>query len=225
MTKGTILFDLDGTIADSQTGILNSLTYMIETLALPTLTTEQLLKFIGPPLNETLMATFGLDEKATQVAIKTFQAYYEPKGLYQNELYPGMTQTLADLQAQDYQLAIATSKPEPFAQRIIEHLNLGTYFAGIYGASVDETTRVKKADVITYALAKLQLKPQSNPLLMVGDRQNDILGAKANQLPAIGVSYGYGSLAELKKAGALKIIAQPTDLLTTVPQAFQTNAF
>ncbi|WP_413476151.1 HAD hydrolase-like protein [Latilactobacillus fuchuensis] len=221
MTKGTILFDLDGTIADSQTGILNSLEYMIEELALPTQTTAALLKFIGPPLNETIMTTFGLDEVATQHAIKTFQAYYEPTGLYQNELYPGMIQTLADLQAQDYQLAIATSKPEPFAKKIIAHLELTPYFSGVYGASVDETTRVKKADVITYALNTMGLSAQSESLVMVGDRQNDILGAKANQIPAVGVSYGYGSTAELKKAGALAIVAQPTDLVTVLPKALQ----
>lgn len=217
MTKGTVLFDLDGTIADSQKGIINALEYMIEELALPTQTTAQLISFIGPPLNETIMKVFGLDEAATQQAIKTFQAYYAPKGLYENELYPGMHETLAALQAQDLQLAIATSKPEPFAKKIIDHLELTPYFSGVYGASVDETTRVKKADVITYALAELGLSTKTEPLLMVGDRQNDILGAKQNAMAAVGVSYGFGSIAELKKAGAVQIVTQPTDLITTLP--------
>lgn len=217
MTKGTVLFDLDGTIADSQEGIVNALEYMIEELSLPTQTKAELVTFIGPPLNETIMREFGLNAAATQEAIKVFQAYYAPKGLYENQLYLGMRETLAALQAQDLQLAIATSKPEPFAKKVIDHLELGDYFSGVFGASVDETTRVKKADVITYALSELGLSPQTAPLLMVGDRQNDILGAKQNAMNAVGVSYGFGTIAELKKAGAVQIVQQPSELITSLP--------
>ncbi|WP_260315560.1 HAD hydrolase-like protein [Latilactobacillus curvatus] len=163
------------------------------------------------------MREFGLNAAATQEAIKVFQAYYVPKGLYENQLYPGMRETLAALQAQDLQLAIATSKPEPFAKKVIDHLELSDYFSGVFGASVDETTRVKKADVITYALSELGLSPQTAPLLMVGDRQNDILGAKQNAMNAVGVSYGFGTIAELKKAGAVQIVQQPTELITSLP--------
>ncbi|WP_413523890.1 HAD hydrolase-like protein [Latilactobacillus curvatus] len=163
------------------------------------------------------MREFGLNAAATQEAIKVFQAYYAPKGLYENQLYPGMRETLAALQAQDLQLAIATSKPEPFAKKAIDHLELSDYFSGVFGASVDETTRVKKADVITYALSELGLSPQTAPLLMVGDRQNDILGAKQNAMNAVGVSYGFGTIAELKKAGAVQIVQQPTELITSLP--------
>lgn len=217
MINGTVLFDLDGTIADSQEGIVNALEYMIEELALPTQTRAELVTFIGPPLNETIMTHFGLNETATQEAIKVFQAYYAPKGLYENQLYPGIRETLAALQAQDLQLAIATSKPEPFAKQIIEHLDLGDYFSGVFGASVDEVTRVKKADVITYALSELGLSPQMVPIMMVGDRQNDILGAKQNAMDAVGVSYGFGTIAELKKAGAVQIVQHPTELITSLP--------
>lgn len=217
MTKGTVLFDLDGTIADSQEGIVNALEYMIEELSLPTQTKAELVTFIGPPLNETIMREFGLNAAATQEAIKVFQAYYAPKGLYENQLYPGIRETLAALQAQDLQLAIATSKPEPFAKKVIDHLELSDYFSGVFGASVDETTRVKKADVITYALSELGLAPQTAPLLMVGDRQNDILGAKQNAMNAVGVSYGFGTIAELKKAGAVQIVQQPSELITSLP--------
>jgi phosphoglycolate phosphatase len=218
MTKGTILFDLDGTITNSQKGIVNALRYMIEKLALPELTTPELVSFIGPPLNETLMSTFKMSATEATQAIGVFQEYYAPKGLYENELYPGMTTALVGLQAQDYQLAIATSKPEPFAQQIIEHLELTSYFTGVYGASVDESSRVKKADVITYALENLNLTPQTASIMMIGDRQNDVHGAQLNDLPAIGVSYGFGSIPELKKAGAVTIVTTPEELITAIPE-------
>lgn len=212
MKKPTVLFDLDGTITNSQTGIINALQYMIEQLNLKALSQETLQSFIGPPLNESIMATFGLDKKQTQNAIKVFQTYYAKKGLYENELYPEIKDALHQLQTQGYQLAIATSKPEHFAKEIIAYFNLTTYFPNVYGASLDEETRVKKADVITYAMTSLAIS-NHDKVAMVGDRQNDIEGARLNQIPAIGVTYGFGSFDELQAAGAKKIIQTPSELL------------
>ncbi|MDU4029717.1 MAG: HAD hydrolase-like protein, partial [Enterococcus faecalis] len=151
----TILFDLDGTITDSGSGIMRSILYATEQLGWPAPSEETLRSFIGPPLYESFLH-MAPSAEAAQQAVSHYRAYYQRKGMFENHVYPGIPEVLTRLKEAGAKLYIATSKPEEFAKKIITHFDLDRYFTGIYGASMDGH-RSKKADVIQYALTEAQL--------------------------------------------------------------------
>ena len=180
-----ILFDLDGTLTDSAPGILNSVRYACRKLGLPIPGEETLRRFLGPPLIASFRELMGLDAADADRAVS---------------VYPGVPALLADLKAAGKTVILATSKPEAFARRIMEHFDLARYCDFICGATLDET-RTDKAEVIAYALETAGITDKTG-LVMVGDREHDVLGAKKNGLPCIGAVYGYGTAGELTAAGA-----------------------
>ena len=195
-----ILFDLDGTLTDSAPGILNSVRYACRKLGLPIPGEETLRRFLGPPLIASFRELMGLDAAAADRAVRAFREDFPTKGLFENEVYPGVPALLADLKAAGKTVILATSKPEAFARRIMEHFDLAQYCDFICGATLDET-RTDKAEVIAYALETAGITDKTG-LVMVGDREHDVLGAKKNGLPCIGAVYGYGTAGELTAAGA-----------------------
>lgn len=203
--KKIVLFDLDGTLIDSSEGIINSLRYMQEKLNLENLAVETLQKFIGPPLKESVKLYYGLDDEAAQLAETTYREHFSEIGLKQLEIYPQVPETLT-LLAEDYSLAVATSKPEPYAKQIMQEIGLNQ-FSGIYGADLAGKLH-DKAAVIAYALEELG----SREAVMVGDRKFDLIGAEKNQIPAIGVLYGFGDEVELTTAGATAIVEKAEEL-------------
>ncbi|WP_428205823.1 HAD family hydrolase [Enterococcus faecalis] len=206
----TILFDLDGTITDSGSGIMRSILYATEQLGWPAPSEETLRSFIGPPLYESFLH-MAPSAEAAQQAVGHYRAYYQRKGMFENHVYPGIPEVLTRLKEAGAKLYIATSKPEEFAKKIITHFDLDRYFTGIYGASMDGH-RSKKADVIQYALTEAQLAPTKEAIIMVCDRNHDILGAQQNGLDSIGVLYGFGEETELQEAGATFLVQSPKDL-------------
>ncbi|HEL1590063.1 TPA: HAD family hydrolase [Streptococcus suis] len=195
----TILFDLDGTLTDSGQGILNSVAYALEKMGIEEPDTANLNRFIGPPLYESFSRFYQLNPEDTQSAVDTFRVYFKEKGMFENQLYPGIIPLLEELRTAGKTLVIATSKPEIFAKQILEHFGIAHYFDIIAGASLD-SSRISKADVIGYAINQLEAFPKH--AVMIGDREHDIEGARMHQLPAIGVLYGYGNKQEFEKAGA-----------------------
>ena len=195
-----ILFDLDGTLTDSAPGILNSVRYACRKLGLPIPGEETLRRFLGPPLIDSFRQLVGLSDAEADRAVSAFREYFPTKGIFENEVYPGIPALLADMKAAGKTVLIATSKPEEFAKRIMEHFNLAQYCDFICGATLDET-RTDKAEVIAYALETAGITDKSR-VVMVGDREHDVLGAKKNGLPCVGAVYGYGSAEELTAAGA-----------------------
>ena len=145
-----ILFDLDGTLTDSAPGILNSVRYACRKLGLPIPGEETLRRFLGPPLIASFRELMGLDAADADRAVSAFREYFPTKGLFENEVYPGVPALLADLKAAGKTVILATSKPEAFARRIMEHFDLARYCDFICGATLDET-RTDKAEVIAYA--------------------------------------------------------------------------
>lgn len=192
----TILFDLDGTLTDPALGITNAVSYALKHYGIDE-DYQNLLRFIGPPLVDSFMEYYGFDQEKAQEAIVYYREYFSDKGMYENEVYDGMENLLAALKDEGYILAVATSKPEEFAKKILDHFHLSHYFTEICGATMD-SSRSKKGDVIAYALNQLKIS-NPNTAIMVGDRQHDIVGAHQNQLKAIGVLYGYGDEAEMKE--------------------------
>lgn len=206
----TILFDLDGTLTDSAPGILNSVRYACRKLGLPLPEDAVLRRFLGPPLPASFRDYLHLDEGDTARAVAAFREYYPTRGIFENEVYPGIPALLQDLQAAGRRVVMATSKPEVFARRIMEHFSLAGYFDAICGATIDET-RTDKGEVIAYALETAGITDLQG-VVMVGDREHDVRGAARNGLPCIGAVYGYGSAEELTAAGAVALANTVADL-------------
>ena len=207
MTKKAIFFDLDGTLTDSGEGIMNCATLALEHFGLPVPSRDELRVFVGPPLDQTFVQ-FGVPEDKTDEAITVFRSRYRTVGKFENFPYPGIRETLQTLKAQGHRLFVATSKPEVLANEVLNHFDLARYFEQIAGATLDGS-RSHKADVITYLLG---LTGDVGQTLMVGDTAFDVIGAAAHGIPTIGVSWGYGTVEDMEKAGA-KAIAHSMDEL------------
>ena len=203
MRYKNVLFDLDGTLTDPAEGITNALMHAQRRLGRAVSPREALYVFIGPPLIETFMSEWGLSRAQSEQALVYYREHFNTKGLYENVPYPGIGACLADLRASGLRLFVATSKPEPLSLRILEHFDLLPYFEAVAGSTMDEQ-RTKKGEVIAYALDTYHLDPAET--VMVGDRKHDVVGARENGLPCIGVLYGYGSRAELTEAGAAALV-------------------
>ena len=210
----TILFDLDGTLTDPGLGITNSAAYALKKHGIEVADRTALYPFIGPPLMDSFQRFYGFSAERSEQAVADYREYFREKGLFENEVYEGVEELLKHLKASGKRLIIATSKPEEFAVRILEHFHLAKYFDHIVGATMD-SSRSKKGDVIAYALEVCGITDKTD-VVMVGDREHDVLGAKENGLDSIGVLYGYGSCEELEKAGATYVVETVEDILKFV---------
>jgi HAD superfamily hydrolase (TIGR01549 family) len=183
-----VIFDLDGTLTDSACGIVSSFRHALAEVGAPVPADTDLAgRIVGPPMHQTLRG-MGLGERA-EAAIAAYRADYTARGWMINEVFDEIPELLADLQAAGVRLAVATSKAEPIARRILEHFGLDGHFEVIAGASPDGV-RSSKADVIAHALS--QLHPMPDHVLMVGDRSHDVHGASHHGIDTIVVDWGYG---------------------------------
>lgn len=204
----TVIFDLDGTVSDSAPGILSSLDHaFIETGFPPP---PDLIRFIGPPF-ETAFRAEGFSPEEITVLMKVYRDRYWEVGAFENTVYPGMEQLFDDLAAQGFRLAIATSKPEPTARRILEHFGYTHRFEVIGGATFD-MSRATKSAVLSYTLDQLG----RSRAVMIGDRYHDVEGAAEHGIDCIGVRWGYSVGDELHKAGARWIIDEPKQIIDIV---------
>ena len=193
----TVLFDLDGTLTDPAEGITNSVAYALERFGIHVEDRTALQPFIGPPLKESFMKFYGLSDADGERAVEIYRESFKPTGIFENRVYPGVPEMLAELKAAGLRLCIASSKPEVFVKQILEHFDLAGYFDAVCGSELDGR-RTDKAEVVAEALRRC---PGEHPV-MVGDRFHDVAGAKKNGLPCAGVLFGYGGQEELAKAGA-----------------------
>jgi len=205
-----ILFDLDGTIVDSAPGITSTLAYMFERLGKPIPTPSELLQYVGPPLLDSFRDLAGFDADESAVALEIYREKYLNVGAYDATQYAGVGLVLKAVHESPLRMSLATSKPETPATLILEHFNLARYFDVITGASDDEVRSAKK-DVVAEALIRLEaLGADISRPVLVGDREHDVHGAAANDVPTIFVDWGYGSLAE--QAGAVDVVETPQEL-------------
>ena len=183
-----VIFDLDGTLTDSARGVVSSFRHALNQVGAPVPEDSDLAgRVVGPPMQHTMRA-MGLGDR-TEDAIAAYRADYTTRGWNLNEVFDEIPELLADLRAAGVRLAVATSKAEPTARRILEHFGLDGHFEVIAGSSVDGV-RCTKADVIAHALA--QLDPIPEHILMVGDRSHDVHGAAHHGIRTIVVGWGYG---------------------------------
>ncbi len=201
------MFDLDGTLTDSGPGIINCAAITLAHFALPVPPKEALRVFVGPPLRDTF-AAFGVPRDRLEEAVAVYRKRYFSIGKFENAPYDGVKTLLEQLKALGHRLFVATSKPEALSVEILEHFGLAQYFEQICG-SVMDGTRDNKADVLAYLIE--QNGPLAHPV-MIGDTVFDVVGAKAHNIPCVGVTWGYGKAEDLQTAGAVALAQNTKDL-------------
>ena len=204
-----ILFDLDGTLTNPKEGITKCVQYALKHFGIGR-ECDELISFIGPPLKEQFMEYASLTEEEGVKAVEIYRERFAPIGIFENEIYDGILSMLESLKNQGKTLAIATSKPTVFAEKISRKYGIEPYITLLVGSELDGRN-TDKALVIKNAMEKLGAAKENT--IMVGDREHDVIGARKNGIDCIGVSYGYGKDGELEESGALKIAYTPNDLL------------
>lgn len=205
-----LLFDLDGTITDSATGITRCVEYALNYFGIQVSDLHDLLPFIGPPLLDSFKEFYHFTDEQAVIATEKYRERYKDKGIYENELYPGIEELLAQARQNGKTVILATSKPEIFARRILDYFKLSDYFSFIAGSGLDGSLHTK-TDVINYILQSNKIADLSS-VIMIGDRKHDIIGAKNAGIDSIGVLYGFGDYDELSEAGATHIIKDIAEL-------------
>ncbi|MBR5420385.1 MAG: HAD hydrolase-like protein [Lachnospiraceae bacterium] len=210
-----VLFDLDGTLSDPKEGICGSVRYALEKSGIEPPPIDELTSFIGPPLSDSFREFYHMNEEEAGQAVAYYRERFSDKGWAENRVYDGIPQLLASLKKQGVKLAVASSKPTVFVERILSHFGMRKYFAVVVGSELDGK-RSKKEEVVKEALRQLYGGKDDSSCrectAMVGDRRFDIEGARAEKLDAIGVSYGYAEEGELTKAGADAVAATVEEL-------------
>lgn len=208
-----VLFDLDGTVSASAEGIRMSLEYALDTLGKPKPDLDDYTLYIGPPLIDTFKNLCGLDDETAEKGAAIYRDYYNKEGKYRNRVYDGIKELAFDLRARGVKTAICTSKQKPVADGVAKLLGIDTWFDKIVGSTLDNKIKDKK-DLIPYALSALggDIERDRKDTVMLGDSRYDAIGAKLCRVDFIGVSYGYGSVDEMQKAGAKAIAGSPGEL-------------
>ena len=209
-----LLFDLDGTLTDSQSGIIRSIRHALTEHGLAAPPAESLRWVIGPPILKTFAILLG-EESAHRFdeVVASYRERYGRIGLFENEVYPEIEAALLELTGRGHVLHVATSKATLYAVRIIAHFGLGKYFHSVDGSELDGT-RADKASLIAHILERERISPLDT--IMIGDREHDMIGTTANGVPGIGVLWGYGSREELTAAGAFACVRSPLELAATI---------
>ncbi len=203
-----ILFDLDGTLTNPKEGITKCVQYALKHFGIER-ECDELTSFIGPPLWEQFMKYANLNKEDANEAVRLYRERFAPIGLFENEIYDGILEVLKTLKLQEKIIALATSKPVVYAKQIVEKYAIAPYLDYLSGSELDGTN-VEKDKVIKNAMKALGANPEET--IMIGDREHDVIGAKKNGIPCIGVSYGFAAEGELEKAGAVHIINTPQEL-------------
>ena len=206
-----VLFDLDGTLTDPGEGITNSVAYALNKFNITVDDRKELYNFIGPPLINSFMKYYSMNYDDGLKAVEYYREYFGVTGIFENTMFDGIPELLESIKKSGRKISLATSKPEQYAIRILEHFGLTKYFDFIGAATMDES-RSKKADVIAFTLNNLGVVDKSK-VVMIGDRHHDIEGAIQNGLDSIGVLFGYGDRDELETSGATYIAETINDII------------
>lgn len=204
-----VLFDLDGTLIDSEPGIMESIHQAFGAIGAEVPPYEVLRTWIGPPFHQSFPTVLGDDAERVEQAIGKYREHYEGGAWQRHDVYPGIGEAVAALDAAGCALAVVTTKIFRQARRIIDHLPFGAMFSRVYGGEL-KAAYSAKAQMIAQALADFGVS--AGQAAMIGDRHFDIDGARANGVPAIGVSWGFGNIEELLAAGADAIVHAPAEL-------------
>ena len=227
MRKKYILLDLDGTLTDSSKGITKSVQYALEKMGITENDMAVLKRYIGPPLNESFTRFHGLSDEDSLKAVAYYRERYADTGLYENKLFDGIKEFLAGLKKEGYIVALATCKPEIYVPTILKHFDIEQYFDVAVGSELEGGKRRHKDDVIEEVISQI-IKLKDIPAtdvydvkadaIMIGDRKDDVLGAKDAGIESIGLRYGFAEADELENAGADYILENVEDILPFLNQ-------
>ena len=207
-----LLFDLDGTLTNPKEGITRCVQFALGHMGIIEDDPEKLTSFIGPPLIPAFMEKYRMTTEEATEALGWYRKRFVDVGIFENEVLDGIPQMLADLKKKGYYLAVASSKPEPYVIRILEKFDLLAFFDQVIGASMDEK-RSEKKDIITEALRRIGIREdQKDKVLMIGDREHDVEGAKLCGIASLGVYAGFAREGELEEAGADYICANVAEM-------------
>jgi phosphoglycolate phosphatase len=207
----TLFFDLDGTVSNNFQGISRCLNFALARMGLRELSDDEVRPFVGPPFRESLPRVFpGID---TEMALNLYRERYETKGWLENSVYDGMASAIRTLHLQGFTVALCTSKPRIFAERIIDHFDLTRYFDGIHGPELDGTFD-RKTELLAHLMGHYKAAPEQ--AVMIGDRDKDVEAALHVGAHSLGVLWGFGSHQELAGAGARHIVRRPDELVHTI---------
>ena len=211
--KKYLLFDLDGTLTDPKIGITTCVQYALHSFGIEEPDLDKLEPFIGPPLRDSFMEFYGFTAEQAEEAVAKYRERFQDTGLFENEVYDGIPEMLKTLQSKGYFLAVASSKPQVYVERILEHFDLKKYFSVVVGSELDGR-RETKDQVVQETLRQLFGENPVDPaqVYMIGDRKFDVEGARALGVESVGVTYGYGSKEELKEAKADYIVQSVEEL-------------
>jgi len=204
------LFDLDGTLTDSQVGITKAVDHALRFFGIQATDLDELKKFIGPPLRDSFRQHCNFTEAEVEEAISKFREYFSDTGIYENRLYDGAIEMLSRLKTEGVQMVVATAKLTAYAERIAEYFKIGQYFNLIVGSELDGT-RSRKGEVIHDALNRID-PDRRKSAVMIGDSKYDIIGGREAGIDSISVSWGYGSRLELEEANAMRIVDSFSEL-------------
>lgn len=210
------LFDLDGTLTDSREGITKSVQYGLKCVGIEEPDLKKLEVFIGPPLLDSFMGMYGLNEETAKQAIAFYRERFIPIGIYENKVFPEVARMLRRLQEKGIHLAVASSKPQPFVHKILQYFEIEEFFEVVVGSELDGR-RGTKEEVVEEALRQLGVldmpaEQRFSSCAMIGDRKFDIQGAKAYGLTGVGVRFGFAPEGELEAEGADYIVATMEEL-------------
>ena len=211
--KQYLLFDLDGTLTDPKVGITTCVQYALASFGIEEPDLDKLEPFIGPPLKDSFMEFYKMDDDQAQAAVDKYRERFRDTGIFENQIYQGVPKMLKTLSARGMHLAVASSKPTVFVERILDHFHIAQYFEVVVGSELDGT-RVEKDQVVEEALRQLfgGRTVEKDKVYMIGDRRFDVEGARAQGVESVGVAYGYGSMEELKEAKADYIVRSVEEL-------------
>ncbi len=208
-----VIFDFDGTVADTGKGIFNCIRYALEKNNLPILSEESLRTFVGPPLHDSFHRECGVDDEMSTKLVASYRERYSVKGIYEFDLYDGITDLLRDIQSAGGLTGIASSKPEHFINIIVENTGLIDLF-NVTAGSDPKYIESDKTAIVKACIAKMNL-PENARVLMVGDRLYDIVGAHNAGIPCAAVLFGYGNQEEFEEYKA-DYIAKDTEGLKKI---------
>ncbi len=206
-----ILFDFDGTLMDTSRGVFDSFDCVVSHYGLK-VSREVYGQMIGPPLRESFCNILFLPESEIDSAMKIYREYYEKKGMFETDIYPGVKDLILNLRASGIKVVVATSKPELYAKKILDKKGLSSLFDFVAGSDIEEKARVEKSDVIEYALDSIGFSKKKGSCLMLGDRKYDIDGSHKAGILCGGVLWGFGSKEEFLEHEADFIFAYPKDI-------------
>jgi len=209
-----LFFDLDGTLSDPSEGITRSVQYALQCLGRSYPSRSELTRYIGPPLRWTFPRLLDTDDKdLVETAVNYYRQRYEDVGLFENEAYPGIPELLRQLRDDGYPLYVVTAKPKVYADRIIRHFRLDSYFTEVYGPELDGRFDEKR-ELVGFILHQRSLDPRCT--VMIGDRASDIESGRAYGTLAIGVTYGFGTVEEIAVAKPDRICRSPAEIALAV---------